>query len=140
MSVANSGVGQKEETDAIILQMMANDEEEEGDGGDSDVEGGEVDLHHNMMPPATRRIDEHFHSIDNEIDIDEWGEQFTPLIPSAPDGWIPHDAPINFQGYVPKLDAPLIFDKVDNPAGWDEFVFQAKYAVEKRIKGPKKYM
>ncbi len=35
-SVANSGVGQKE-TDAIILQLMANDEEEEGDGGDSDV-------------------------------------------------------------------------------------------------------
>ena len=40
-SVANSGVGQKE-TDANILQLMANDLEEEGDGGDSDVEGGEV--------------------------------------------------------------------------------------------------
>jgi hypothetical protein len=40
-SVANSGVGQKE-TDANILQLMANDLEKEGDGGDSDVEGGEV--------------------------------------------------------------------------------------------------
>jgi hypothetical protein len=138
-SVANSGVGQKE-TDANILQLMANDLEEEGDGGDSDVEGGEVDLHHNVIPPATRRIDEHFCSIDNEIDIDEWGEQFTPPIPSAPDGWIPPGVPINFLGYVPKLDAPLIFDNVDNPAGWDQFVFQAKYAVEKGKKGPKKYV
>ena len=140
MSVANSGVGQKEETDAIILQLMANDEEEERDGGDSNVEGGEADLCHNVMPPATRRLDEHFRSIDNEIDIDEWGEQFTPPIPSAPDGWIPPGVPINFLGYVPKLDAPLIFDNVDNPAGWDQFVFQAKYAVEKGKKGPKKYV
>ena len=43
-------------------------------------------------------------------------------------------------GYVPKLDAPLIFNEVDNPAGWDEFVFQAKYAVEKGKKGHKKYV
>jgi hypothetical protein len=91
-SVANSGVGQKE-TDAIILQLMANDEEEERDGGDSNVEGGEADLRHNVMPPATRRSDEHFRSIDNEIDIDEWGEQFMPPIPGAPDGWIPPALP-----------------------------------------------
>ena len=29
-----------EETDTAILQMAAEDEAEEGDGGDSDVEGG----------------------------------------------------------------------------------------------------
>ena len=136
-SIISSVIVQKE-TDTTILQLMANDQEEEGDGGDSDVEGGEVDLHHNVMLPATRRIDEHFRSIDNEIDIDEWGEQFTPaLIPGAPDGWIPPSTPINFPGYVPKLDAPLVFDDVDNPAGWDQFVFQAKYAVEKGKKAPR---
>jgi hypothetical protein len=52
----------------------------------------------------------------------------------------PPGAPINFLGYVPKLDAPLIFEDIDNPARWDQFVFQAKYAVEKGGKGPKKYV
>jgi hypothetical protein len=59
------------ETDDTILHMMANDQAEGGDGGESDVEGEEVNLHHTPMLPAIRRFDEHCHSIDNDLDVDE---------------------------------------------------------------------
>jgi hypothetical protein len=39
------------ETSAAILQMAAEDQLEEGDSGDSDVEGGEVNFH-SAMPPT----------------------------------------------------------------------------------------
>ena len=124
-----------EETDTAILQMVAEDEAEEGDGGDSDVEGGEINLHNEAMMAIDRWVDELNRSLDNDLDfgeLDEAFEQVPPTIPGAPNGWTPPGPPENYRGYLPKLDAgaPLLFSEVDNPDGWSEFVFQPKSATE----------
>jgi hypothetical protein len=129
-----------EETADTILIMFAEDRADEGDGGDSDVEGGEVNLRYDAMMSVDRRLDEHVRLLANDLDIDEWGEVSAPPIPGAPGGWIPPGAPINFLGYIPKLDAPAHFAEVDNPGRWNDFVFQPKYAEEKGRKGEKKTM
>jgi hypothetical protein len=95
--------------------VAADDKAKEGDGGDSDVKGGEVHLHFEAMISVDRQLDEHIRHLANDLDIKEWGELFDPPIPGAPDGWIPPGAPITFLGYRPKLDAPAFFANVDNP-------------------------
>ncbi len=116
-SIDNNGYGREPtaETAVAILQMAADDKAEEGDGGDSNVKGGEVHLHFEAMMSVDRRLDEHVRHLANDLDIEEWGELFDPPIPGAPDGWIPPGAPITFLGYRPKLDAPAFFANVDNP-------------------------
>ncbi len=103
--------------------MAADDEAEEGDGGNSDVEGGEVDDHFDAMMWS------HLNDEDNNIDLDERGEISAPSIPGAPDGWIPPGPPVGFLGYMPKLDlnATAHFSDVENPGRWSEYVFQPKY-------------
>ncbi len=118
-----------EETAETILQMAIDDEAEKGDGGGSDVEGLEVDNHFDAMMVE----------VDNDIDVNEWGEISSPLIPGAPDGWIPPGPPTSFLGYVPKLDAPANFLDVDNPGRWSQFVFQPKYG-QMNNRGPKVYV
>lgn len=49
----------------------------------------------------------------------------------APDGWEPPGPPPTFLGYVPKFDAPKTFEEVDNPAGWDAWMFDAVYKNKK---------
>jgi hypothetical protein len=129
-----------EETADTILRMFAEDRAEEGDGGNSNVEGGEVNLHYGAMMSVNHRLHEHVRLLANDLNIDKWGEVSAPPIPGAPDGWIPPGAPINSLGYIPKLDAPAHFAEVDNPGCWNDFVFQPKYAVEKGQKGEKKTM
>jgi hypothetical protein len=114
-----------EEKAEIILQMALDDEAEKGDGGGSE----EVDDHFDAM----------MIEVDNDIDLDEWGEISVPLIPGAPDRWIPPGSPITFLGYVPKLDAPAHFSDVDNPGQWSRFVFQPKYG-QMNNRGPKVYV
>ena len=111
-----------EETAEKILQMMAEDNVEEGDSGDSDVEGDEVNMHYQAMTAIE----------ENDLDLDEWGEVSDPSIPGAPEGWIPPGAPIGFIGYCAKFDAPSHFSEVDNPGRWSDFVFQPKYV---KVKG-----
>jgi hypothetical protein len=88
-------------------------------------------------------VDDHFDVmmsvLDNDINLDEWGEISAPLIPGAPDGWIPPGPPITLLGYVPKLDAPAHFSDVDNPGRWSQFVFQPKYG-QMNNRGPKVYV
>ncbi len=121
-------------------QRAADDKAEEGDDGNSDVEGGEVNLYFEAMMSVNRRLDEHICHLANDLNIEEWGELFDPPIPGAPDGWIPPGAPITFLGCRPKLDAPAFFAEIDNPCRWNEFVFQPKYASEKGRNGEKKQM
>jgi hypothetical protein len=87
------------------LQMMAEDNAEEGDGSDSDAEGDEVNMHYQAMTAIK----------ENDLDLDEWGEVSDPSIPGAPEGWIPPGAPIGFISYCAKFDAPSHFSEVDNP-------------------------
>ncbi len=117
-------------TDDVILQMAAEDFAEEGDGSDSDVEGGEVNLHFEAMSLMDRNL-ETIHALANDLDEDDLGEEFVEdesQIPGAPQGWVPPGAPIGYQGYFPKSNSPLFFSEVDNPGGWSDFCFQAKYA------------
>ena len=142
MDNTTSSAGEEpKETDDVILQMMANDQAEGGDGEKSNVEKGEVDLHHTAMLPAVRRFDEHFCLIDNNLDVDELREESLLLpISGAPDGWVPPGAPITFLGYKPMLDVPAFFADVDNPGHWSEFVFhQPKYGVVEKGRS-KKYV
>jgi hypothetical protein len=102
--------------------MMAEDNAEEGDGGDSDVEGDEVNMHYQAMTAIE----------ENDLDLDEWGEVSDPSIPGAPEGWIPPSAQIGFICYCAKFDAPSHFSEVDNPGRWSDLVFQPKYV---KVKG-----
>jgi hypothetical protein len=95
--------------------MVADEKTEEGDGGNSNVEGGEMILHFEAMISVDRQLDKHVCHLASNLDIKEWGEVFAQPIPGAPDGWIPPGAPITFLGYHPKLDAPAFFANVDNP-------------------------
>jgi hypothetical protein len=97
-----------EETEGNILQMMVEDNAEEGDGGDSDVEGDEVNMHYQAMTAIE----------ENDLDLVEGGEVLDPSIPGAPEGWIPPGVPIGFIGYCAKFDAPSHFSEMDNPGRW----------------------
>ncbi len=61
------------ETTGTILQMVADNQAEEGGGGDSDVEGGKVGLHNDVVCSVNGRHDEHFMLINNNLDIDKLG-------------------------------------------------------------------
>ncbi len=53
----------------IILKMAADDKDEEGDGNDSDVEGGQMSLHYNSIMLADCRLDEHVRHLANDLDL-----------------------------------------------------------------------
>ena len=125
-----------EETTETILQMAADDEAKEGDGGNSDVEGGEVDDHFDAMTP---HLDQHVRELDNDFNLNKWGEILAPSIPGAPDRWIPPGPPVRFLGYVPKLNAPAHLLDVDSPGRWSDYVFQANYG-QVNVRGPKTYV
>jgi hypothetical protein len=103
------------ETAVAILQMAADNKAKEGDGSNSDVEGGEVNLNFEAMMSVDHELDEHVCHFANDLDIKEWGEVFDLPIPGVPDGWISPGAPITFLSYRQKLDAPAFFANVDNP-------------------------
>ncbi len=74
-----------------------------------------MNLHYDAMVSVDRRLNEHVCLLAKDLDINEWGEVSALPIPGAPDGWIPPGTPINFLGYIPKLDAPARFADVANP-------------------------
>lgn len=126
----------------------------EDNGGDSDEEGEEADVHNIAL--ARRLIsDDECEEIftksdaerialsrgmtgiclgdDPEID-DDIGEptsradeelNLTSLI-GAPLGWLPPSAPLSFPGYRPKSGDPPEED-IDNPGGWSMFTFTPSY-------------
>jgi hypothetical protein len=85
-SVENDNALPAADTTMTILQMAADDRAEEGDSGDSDVEGGEVNLHYEVMMSVDHRSEEHARLLANDLDEDKWGEVSAPRIPGAPDG------------------------------------------------------
>lgn len=91
---------------------------EEGDGDDSDNEGGERELHTAAMNLG--EISER-NDVELALDADEWG-----AIPGSPDSWTPPCAPPDFKPYEPKYDVPSL-DNLDNPGGWSEYTYQPKY-------------
>lgn len=136
------GAGTSNEFDEALRQDF-----EEGDGGDSDEEGEEVDVIDNPMlrlyphllnrnmprPPGTDPTD---------IDLDpndkghkSTNSSSTSTIEGAPPGWKEPGPPDGFEGYVPKegSGAPEKFEDVDNPGKWPFYVFRPKYNKEKKF-------
>ena len=94
---------------------------ESGDGGDSDEEGAEADLHYSS-------VTSHEEDETTPEDAPDDGDVITPLA-GAPEGWEIPTPPPSFKGYMPKegSGAPSTFEEVDNPAGWTDYMFQPKY-------------
>ena len=86
------------------------------------------------MLPSARRLKEHCHCLDNDLDKDDWGELSAPPIPGSPDGWIPLGPLINFICYCPKFDAPTHLFNIDNMGRWSKFVFQPRYGTGEKSK------
>ena len=110
------------ETDEEILAFFTQDYNERGDGGDSDEEGGGINIHHEAT--ILNREEQGLRDEANDIDAEEEG------IPGSPRGWEPPGPPDGWAGYRPKHDAPQERD-VDNPGGWSNYTFQPKYNKEK---------
>jgi hypothetical protein len=140
--------------DDDVFEDLNEDGRGEDNGGDSDEEGDEADVHNIAL--ARRLIsDDECEEIftksdaerivlsrgstgfclgdDPEID-DDIGEptsradgelKLTTFI-GAPLGWLPPSAPITFLGYRLKLGDPPE-EEIDNPAGWSMFTFKPSY-------------
>ena len=139
--------------DDVALEDLDEDGRGEDQGGESDEEGDEADVHNIALArcligddeseecftksDAKRIVLSHgtgfLLGADPEID-DDIGEptsgtdevlNLTDLI-GAPDGWLPPSAPISFRGYRPKSGDPPE-EEIDNPAGWSMFTFTPSY-------------
>lgn len=141
--------------DDDVFEDLDEDGQGEDNGGDSDEEGDEADVHNIAL--ARRLIsgdecEEIFTKSDAERIVlssgstgfclgddpeidDDIGEptsradeelNLTTLI-GAPLGWLPPSAPITFLGYRPKSGDPPVEEEIDNPAGWSMFTFTPSY-------------
>ena len=104
-------------------KSIQEDYQAKGDGGDSDEEGEEADIHHSSIilnrPEQLDRTE-----VEEDVDPEDKG------IPGAPEGWIKPGPPDDWQGYSPKTyddHEPSFFEDVDNPGCWSDYTFQAKY-------------
>lgn len=116
--------------DQQIEEQFVADFLEKGDGGDSDEEGGEINEHNNSVAflnstQQQQRLEDNI-TIEQD-DIADVPDE--PTIPGAPENWTPPKPPESHTGYKPKPDsgAPESFHDVDNPAGWCDYFFMAKY-------------
>ena len=110
------------ESPESINQQLTDLYRQSGDGGDSDEEGGEAEIHHS----GVESVVEEDGTTPDDLPSEE--DAILPLA-GAPEGWETPKPPPTFKGYQPKegSGAPATFDEVDNPAGWDEYMFQPKY-------------
>jgi len=118
----------------IDMTNVVEDMEEDGDGGDSGVEGQlceELDL-----AVAEADLENRTHNYENEIAQftdrnvtiladDEKAQlkldsNLNKYAPSPPDGWIPN---------LPKIQSnePLLFSYVDNPGDWTPYAFRPEF-------------
>jgi hypothetical protein len=121
-----SSQGNFHESEETIRAEANREYTQAGDGGDSDEEGDEANLHNESVNVAARlgMIGDDFDDVD--LDVNDDGEQLCCL-PGAPNNWLPPQPPLTFKGYQPKGNAPPTFEDVDNPAGWTDYMFQPKY-------------
>ncbi len=114
-----------------IEEFFLQDYNEKGDGGDSDVEGDLINVHHESL---LRNEGQEVLLRDeaNDIDAEEEGVVGN-CIPGAPEGWDPPSAPWDYEPAPPKFDAPECFEDVDNPGGWSPFTFRARYSNNKYV-------
>ena len=136
MALVQEGPVDYEQTEALIQE-----DEDGGDGGDSDLEGEEYDLHEPDDSNESERLEE-----DVELAVEQKPGIFVSMHKITKDGWTKVDDSIVLdQGEserkpkIPTPDpdwkAPAVkaskgeptFDKVDNPGNWNEFYFRPTF-------------
>jgi len=120
----------------IHREDVAEEQEEEGDGGDSDEEAEDIDFHDSVMRTVMAERaqaagliggseDENVivEDIEENSVLLEWGTDVMSdvHIPGTPPDWV---AP------APKVDKgePASFSEVDNPGRWSEFTFRPTFS------------
>ncbi len=119
----------------MLRAIEAMDLMENGDGGDSDEEGFELDFHNDAVRPVLKLYAANSDTVsDNDLDIEfidnsvgePWWHMRPPgaKIPGTPDGWSPPGVPENWCGYKPKKNsgAPSKED-IDNPGSWNLYSY-----------------
>lgn len=107
-----------------IITLMEEDQNERGDGGDSDEEGGIANEHDISLEHALRDRAETMITLNddsNSYAIDMTGVQLPPdlNIPGTPDNWTVPPRKVN--------KGEPIFTDVDNPGDWSDFVFRPQF-------------
>jgi hypothetical protein len=102
------------ETKEQILELAAKDALYDGDGGDSDIDCNEDDLHHSSVIEEDKV----------PFDLDMAETKGTSEKWSRP--WLTEQPP------AIKFDCPQ-FDEIDNPGCWSAFSYQPKYEKKKYI-------
>jgi hypothetical protein len=113
-----------------IEQLSLIDVEEEnnevGDGGDSDVEGDDLAEHDEAMNTAISERVATAVEDDGDVAVDDCQSNFVELrkdlsMPGVPENWV---------RAVPKLNKgePATFEEIDNPGRWCSFTFRPEFA------------
>ena len=125
-----------EQTEAFIQE-----DEDGGDGGDSDLEGEEYDIREPDDSDETERVEEEV-----EVAVEQKPGVSVAMHKMTQDGWTKFDDSIVFDESnskrKPKIPTPdpdwkpaavktnkgePTFEKVDNPGNWDKFIFRPKF-------------
>ena len=121
-----------------VYVVFAEDYNEEEDGGDSDKEGYEQEIHHDVIA-WNSWVNIGDAALNWELQVDDGGGLLSVInrgelmkekrIEGAPSWWQPPLAPEDWQGYSPKVGsgAPFSFASVDNPDHWNDYMFQPEY-------------
>ena len=131
--------------DEHIVDMMEKSAAETGDGGESDCEGGGMDvtdlfvhaLHDSELDKgfgehsALEDAVDHTDLNESELQEDANAER---RLDGAPDGWAPPGPPEDFQIPQRKVGSgEPSWENVDNPGNWHPYVFRAKHLKTKYI-------
>jgi hypothetical protein len=108
-------------------------QDDDGDGGSSDAEGeGDFDLddlNGALLQDLNRDIELERHIRD---DLENYEE--AAALSGAPDGWMPPQEPEGWMPKIPKNASVSAFEEIDNPGGWSNFSFGAKFSKSNEYK------
>ena len=119
-------------TFSVDMKNVLAEIEELGDGGDSDVEGELAEELDDAVKDSM--MENRVHMDDKEViefsdrnvmnlspsESEKWKDDLQKYVPSYPDDWVPDEKRIE-QG------EPAMFNDVDNPGNWSEFIFRPEF-------------
>ena len=138
---------QRENDIDVVARLNQQDDNEYGDGGESDVdgEGDEVvqSFIDSMVEVELERENQEGYIIEREVECDDntavegatccVPNDDTPQLWGAPPNLFPPQVPSTWTSPKPKVDwGEPAFDQVDNPGGWTDYTYQAVYNKEKK--------
>ncbi len=127
-----------ETNDERIVMLRKEDENEVGDGGDSDGEGDGYDCvtssREGMKEVERERLAHDAQEIEHDVEVDDddavicdkTNNVQTALF-GAPKGWSPPGQPANWNPKVNSLKGEPHMDDVDNPGGWSSFTYRPMF-------------